>query len=1102
MIMRLVKQTVLFFKEGNSDKTYEIDLCDTGNDSYVVNFRYGKRGTQLKEGSKTPVPVSLAEASRIFDAVETEKLNKGYTTSETGVSSLPKTPAFVLDESSVHFSTAWMNQPGSRNKAILQRLYNAVNGHTGQQRTPWKLSRVIWKAGEYKIPEAVPFLIKLFNTSDAMQQYACCWALARIKDPNTVPPLRSVFNTHPSAALSRIAGAGLLLQLDTLEKEAHLQHYINSLPEDIKQWVKSQQASELETLATERLAQLQPNYHWLETLYILSTEKKWLRPPVKRLLQGLALQPGYFKHIRYIFKLSELLDDFEILGMLSCRIERDPEIFSHHLSAADRQTSKLYLPQLDTAVKIGAEMAKSNSRLAYSNKTRWHFHARTLRRLQLLGKTGNTDYVRLATALLIAYNRKTDEKTFYSEFSYRWRNNQYEKLETRFPASAQAIYLHQVLSGNNTQLKRVAGNRWQITDPGERTPARKKKETPAQGGGGLLKMISGLFGKKKKEMPVPAVPEAAEQAVENTSGTPYLHLWNQLPQAYVQLLIDAQMDEVHEFAQLYLKKHPAWLSIIEKLDAGACKKLLGSPYSIPAAFGYTVVEKKYTGNEKDSGLLTAMLNSIHAPAREKAKQWVSADLAFFSEDAGFITALIFADFKDVRNWGKSLLAANPPATNMQKAITGKAIAFLMGYTQNNAAVLTEGTDTLVSFCNSELYSLPSAVVADLLQHPVPEILLFGLRILNLQKTRVDLNALPDDFLQSLLQHSYEPVRTEGIDLLKAMPVETLLKRSELVKNACLSSFADVRLGIAAVIASMAAADSLFGDTTATELMPVLLRKEKAEGIHNSVSKLLCNELSNHLQSANKETALNLLYANYAPAQLVGVLMLEKYTRPDELTLPQVIALSSHENLAVREWSWKFYSGQQARIRYEMEAAVKLLDSKWDDTRAFARDFFRQKFEEKDWNADLLITLADASKPDTEAFGREMITRYFQSDSGPVYLEKLSQHPREKMQLFVTNYLERYAADDAEKIKALEFYFRSVLTRVNKGRIARNRIFLFLANEGRKSEAAAQYVSSILSDISATAAIEDKARCIQILMQLKALYHIETPLQVLPVMEKA
>jgi hypothetical protein len=50
---------------------------------------------------------------------------------------------------------------------------------------------------------------------------------------------------------------------------------------------------------------------------------------------------------------------------------------------------------------------------------------------------------------------------------------------------------------------------------------------------------------------------------------------------------------------------------------------------------------------------------------------------------------------------------------------------------------------------------------------------------------------------------------------------------------------------------------------------------------------------------------------------------------------------------------------------------------------------------------------------------------------------------------VTSYLEEYATDNPEKLKELNFYFRSVLSRVNRSRTAKNRIFNFLENEGRK-----------------------------------------------------
>ena len=59
--MKLVKTIALEFREGKSDKVYEVDLCEVGPDRFVVNFRYGRRGAKLQGGSKTAVPVARDE---------------------------------------------------------------------------------------------------------------------------------------------------------------------------------------------------------------------------------------------------------------------------------------------------------------------------------------------------------------------------------------------------------------------------------------------------------------------------------------------------------------------------------------------------------------------------------------------------------------------------------------------------------------------------------------------------------------------------------------------------------------------------------------------------------------------------------------------------------------------------------------------------------------------------------------------------------------------------------------------------------------------------------------------------------------------------------
>lgn len=1099
--MRHVRQSFLYFKAENSDKVYEIDLCDVGNDKYVVNFRYGRRGTQLKEGSKTPVPVALNEAERIFYAIESEKIAKGYTTSESGEPVIARTAAFSIDNPGIVINNDWALLPAGRNKAILQRLHNAVSGVTGNEKFTWKLSRIIWKAGEYQIKEAAPYIIKLFNNGDRLHQYCCVWALVRCHGDNAV--LQSIHQSHPVPAMAKLAGAGLVKNLDGPEKETHLRHYINRLPEIFKPIIEAADSSSFELLLQERMAQQQPNYNLLEDIYLVALEKRWMRNGLKKILLSVPLKPNYFKHIRGVFKMAEMLDDFEITGILACRFEREDEMYRHGFSMSGDSNAEIYIPELNERVKLQKELKKSTSRLAYSQKTRWYFHRKVLRKLSVAGKTEDIAYVKLATSLLIAYNHKRDFKEQYSTSNYVWKRGNYERIETKFLQNAQAVFMHQLLSGNNPEIV-LQGNRlWRMrTDQEKETPSAKPaglSAPPDQAIGGFIKKLTSFFSRKKETAPAPVLVQNNDPgpAAPDNNETPYLHLWNKMPQAYVQLLMDAEMEEIHRFAEKNLGRHPEYANIKERLDKQALKKLLSSAYAIPAKWGFSLVAEKYDTAIPDHDLVNALLSCIHTEAQNKGMQWAEMYKHDYLKESSFITAVIFSKQATVRNWARTYLRSDTIQDETKAAVVGKSIAVLNSFKESspdNETLLKEAGALLFDLFPGELKKINIGVIADLLEHENPVVLLFGLQVLKTQKAQYDLEKLSKEFLFGLLHHHHTLVREEGIGFLNSMGNNTLLQYQDEIIAACVSKHENVRKGLHPVIGRMAEAEKAFGVRAAEILMPVLLRKETTEGLHTDVSNLLCNELSGYLQNANKQTALNLLYSTYTAAQNVGVMILEKYTEPAQLTIPQVIALGAHENLSVREWCWKFYKEQPARIKFEKENSIKLLESKWQDTRQYAMQYFRKEFTESDWNPEVLISLADSVKPEVEAFGRELITRFFSGTDGGLYLLKLSEHPGEKMQLFATNYLERFAADDAVKIASLDFYFRSVLTRVNKCRIAKNRIYHFLLTEGRKSEAAAKAVSEIISDVSAVAAIGDKAKCIDILMQLRSLYEVATPLK--------
>ena len=76
--MRVIDQARLWFREGTSDKVYEVDLVEVATGQYVVNFRFGRRGGALKDGTKTSLPLPLDKARGVFQKLVDEKLAGGY----------------------------------------------------------------------------------------------------------------------------------------------------------------------------------------------------------------------------------------------------------------------------------------------------------------------------------------------------------------------------------------------------------------------------------------------------------------------------------------------------------------------------------------------------------------------------------------------------------------------------------------------------------------------------------------------------------------------------------------------------------------------------------------------------------------------------------------------------------------------------------------------------------------------------------------------------------------------------------------------------------------------------------------------------------------
>ncbi|RAJ79928.1 hypothetical protein CLV59_10533 [Chitinophaga dinghuensis] len=1087
--MKFVRNVKLFFREGNSDKTYEIDLCEVGPDQYLVNFRYGKRGANLKEGTKTASPVPLASATTIFDALEKEKRSKGYIGEQ-------ESAAQVQMESVSDDTMAEVLNP--RHKAILKRLQGKPGG-----KNAWKTSRVIWRAGQLKIREAAPYIIRQGDRKDAIQRYAAIWAMSRAGDPTAIPALKAYAeNSAYPLNIRMLAANGISMLLPEEELGAFLQPYYNGLPDVIRFSVDRQVPRDLHSIMVNHIMQqVLPQYTVLEDLYLLSGAYPVIRQALLPLLAQLPLRPSWFQHIRHIYKQAEMKDDHIVVALLAKRMFLSKPMFSMPPKPEEGWQPEIYIPELQDFVKAHSEIKKPGSRIAFSHKTRRYFTRRVLRRLKQLGQDGDDHYVRFSTALLLQHAQEVDASNAYQERVYQYVNNRYTTVDKQYPENSKAVFLNYIIRGNAPDLQYINGREEWMFKPKETTDTNTRRAQPnpdleKKASGNLMKKLFSWLNTDKHLTPQPGEYQPDSQP-EVQSDVPYLHLWKQLPEAFIQLLIGGQMEQVHAFALEQLKAHERFEEIKAKIDEDIIIAFLFNRLTIPPLFGLELAREKYNPAAPSHKLLKAMSLCPQQQVREQALQWIKEGKNQLLTDAGFLLDLIFSPYDEVRKFLTEVYPPEEMTFAQSQVLAGKATSWLMVVEAPNDAanhVITEACRMIELYCTATLKEMDMQVINDLMSRDIVAVQAFAVRLLLLKTDTFNFDVLSGEMLEKLLESEYGPLRDAGFALIRRMTDEELLRRPAFILFCCSASFKGVRRQSAQLVKRLIPLDERLAIWLVNELVPMLMRTEKSEGMHEDIANLLSTELVGYLHDVDTATALRLLYANYRPAQEFGLVVLEKYIPADTLTIKQIIATGAHELLQAREWCWRYYRENESRIRAEKDGAVALLDSKWDDTRQFAIQYFGSVFQEADWSPESLIALADSVRPDIQRFGRELLMRFFKSEDGPQYLLKLSQHPSTAMQTFATGYLTNYASGNLEYIQSMEHYFRSVLTRVNKARVAKERIFTFLETEALKSKEAATFIGTIIADISATVAIGDKARCISMMRSISQQYEVALPIQ--------
>jgi predicted DNA-binding WGR domain protein len=1065
-IMKLMRQTILYLREGTSDKVYEVDLCETGPERYVVNFRYGRRGANLKESTKTVKPVPLAAAEKIFNELVAAKTKKGYRDISSGQTSSASTR-----KQSTH------SDADARAQAVLNRLNEAggsglqqvIRKLTGQEK--WPLERVIWRAGELKLRAAAPALISLIGSGNALRDYCIAWSLGWLGDQSAVSALGRLYD-DPSRPdfVRRIAGEALLKLMNESQRAQFQSETIARLPITLREPALNGNA---ERFALELNNYLtggsHKRYEALDTIYLIDNEH--VRPALLELLRTAPLRPNYFQRIRHIFKAAEYRRDAEVFGLIAYRFEKERAMYrawydSHYWSSqnAEMHGTTIYGKK--------DEIKKPDAKFAYGDQTRLYLRRRVWRTLRRLGELGDADYVKMAVGVLLPFTdadaHESKESTFYGYDRTTWRS--VVKSRVRWDSFAGYFAFNHILYLNSLRYELKPGT--------------------------IAWRCSGSY------KPGGAEPKNREEA--------FPKLWEENPVGLLHLLSESSCHPVHAFA---VKALMACREFCAQLDAEAIVMLLGRPYEVTAKFGFELAQSRYRSDDPDFRLALAVADCCVAEARAEAYRWIEAGREKFLADSGWLFALTTCQTGETRAFARKLLRSSVLDETVSRALIVRLIAFLLTLDSTQSATAKDITETLRQCFSPQLRGIGMNVVLDLLAHPMIEVQEFGGQILLDHETPA--SALPEEIIHSLIASQYETMRGIGIRLLGELPEETLLQRGGLLVALSTHELADVRQSSRLVIRKVCGGSHPeFAGQLAALFIEMLLQREPHAGVHAHLAKLLRADLGDEwLAETDQETIQRLLQVRSAAAQdFAGWLLKTKMAQDEKLAdgfvTYQIARLSNHEIKSVREAAQALFISVINRFRRatnpagcdeELMQAVHLLDSKWDDARKFYFAAFREHFTAAEFTPSVLVSICDSARADAQQFGRELITRYFAESDGQEYLLKLSEHPSADLQTFVTNYLERYAVNDPARLRGLKHYFISVLSRVNRARVAKSRVLTFLSAEAAKSEEAAQIVAEILTRQSVTLAIGDRAAAIETMAQIRRCYEaVSLPIQLKPV----
>jgi|GEM_PF-4200680 len=491
--MKTIKQTLLHFQQGNSNKVYNVYLIEVSSSTYLVNFEYGRYGANLKEGTKTPSPVEFIKAQKLYDSLVSSKIKKSYKI-VSGYNPTTKSEQKGRDSSNKDEYKTF----------LLSKLQKALD--TKEKKIDnYHLSKLIYKAGDLKLQEAKPLILSIYdlNLDDSnAYYYSLVWALGRYRDSSlatTIESLRekleesssyivneALFTIEDSKDLESIKALSLDEEYKSVDK---IQTLSNQIYIAYKKSISEEYWNEREALEKELKELLPVAQEVYLKLYVLSLVDSDYRDMFIEIIPYLPITKPNFSLFRRLYKIAEFRDDYEVLARLITKLES--------IKMACYET---YLGYSNNDYPYGGSVGCS----------RLYFKKRSFRYLKSLARNDEDSYIEFAKNILISIN---DYEKEFEAFTTQYYDDDWNLKKKNYDKFAVHLTLMYILYAKC--------DRYMIA------PSKKLWEI------------------------------ANKSIKEKSNTHPHKELWDKNPQVALEILSQSRVEEIQIFAFDIVEAHPS-----------------------------------------------------------------------------------------------------------------------------------------------------------------------------------------------------------------------------------------------------------------------------------------------------------------------------------------------------------------------------------------------------------------------------------------------------------------------------------------------------------------------------------------------------------------